>query len=436
MSKSLVEAFNIKRRSTDISEVSDYEIFADKELLEQLRLKIMGNLTEREVLTDEPATDFIDVEIEGATEGYDLTNEERNYLRHLIENELNGYGPLTELLKDKNVTDIMVNSPKEIYIEIDGKMVKDDSVSFINNDHIIRSINKMLNDSKSTIDLAKPIIDARLKDGSRIYGILPPLAVNGPMLTIHKFKNEAKTIEDFIRMGSLTTYMANFLAACVRAKCNILISGSSSSGGTTLLGALCDLIADDERIITIEDMAELKINKKHLVSLESKATNYNISLNELIKSAVRMRPDRVIVGELIGDEAFLLLQIMNSGSEGAMSLIHAVGVNDAIKRLETLVLMSGVNIPLKVIREYILSAIDIVVNIEKLSDGKRKITSICELKLDNNGEIVPDEIFAFRQDGMTENKEVKGEYILFKNKKLKILPKLKNAGIDDIKDMF
>ena len=149
-----------------------------------------------------------------------------------------------------------------------------------------------------------------------------------------------------------------------------------------------------------------------------------------------MRPDRVIVGELIGDEAFLLLQIMNSGSEGAMSLIHAVGVNDAIKRLETLVLMSGVNIPLKVIREYILSAIDIVVNIEKLSDGKRKITSICELKLDNNGEIVPDEIFAFRQDGMTENKEVKGEYILFKNKKLKILPKLKNAGIDDIKDMF
>ncbi len=430
MSKSLVEAFNIKRKSADLSEVSDYEIFADKELLEQLRLKIMGNLTEREVLTDEPATDFIDVEIENATEGYDLTNEERNHLRHLIENELNGYGPLTELLQDKNITEIMVNNPKEIYIEIDGKIMKDDSVSFINNDHIIRSINKMLSDSGSVIDLSKPIIDARLKDGSRIYGILPPLAVNGPMLTIHKFKKEASNIEDFIRMGSLTTYMANFLAACVKAKCNILISGSSSSGGTTLLGALCNLIDDEERIITVEDIAELKIAKKHVISLESKSTNYNISLKDLIKSAVRMRPDRLIVGEIIGDEAFQLLQVMNSGNDGAMSVIHALGVKDAIKRLETLVLMNGLNIPLNVIREYILSAIDIVVNIERLSDGKRKVTSICELKLDNNGEIIPNEIFAFRQNGMTESKEVIGEYIMSKDKNFKVLNRLKNAGID------
>ena len=430
MSKSLVEAFNIKRKSADLSEVSDYEIFADKELLEQLRLKIMGNLTEREVLTDEPATDFIDVEIENATEGYDLTNEERNHLRHLIENELNGYGPLTELLQDKNITEIMVNNPKEIYIEIDGKIIKDDSVSFINNDHIIRSINKMLSDSGSVIDLSNPIIDARLKDGSRIYGILPPLAVNGPMLTIHKFKKEASNIEDFIRMGSLTTYMANFLASCVKAKCNILISGSSSSGGTTLLGALCNLIDEQERIITVEDIAELKIAKKHVISLESKSTNYNISLKDLIKSAVRMRPDRLIVGEIIGDEAFQLLQVMNSGNDGAMSVIHALGVKDAIKRLETLVLMNGLNIPLNVIREYILSAIDIVVNIERLSDGKRKVTSICELKLDNNGEIIPNEIFAFRQNGMTESKEVIGEYIMSKDKNFKVLNRLKNVGID------
>ena len=429
MSKSLVEAFNIKRKNVDLNEVSDYEIFADKELLEQLRLKIMGNLTEREVLTDEPATSYIDLEIENATEGYDLTNEERNHLRHLIENELNGYGPLTELLKDKNITEIMVNSPKEIYIEIDGKIIKDDSVSFINNDHIIRSINKMLSDSGSNIDLSNPIIDARLKDGSRIYGILPPLAVNGPMFNIHKFKSEAKTIEDFIRIGSLTTDMANFLSSCVKSKANILISGSSSSGGTTLLGALCELINDEERIITVEDIAELKINKKHVVSLESKATNYHISLKELIKSAVRMRPDRLIVGELIGEEAFLFLQVMNSGADGAMSIIHALGVKDAIKRLETLVLMNDLNIPLNVIREYILSAIDIVVNIEKLSDGKRKITSICELKLDSNGEIIPDEIFVFKQDGMTSNKEVTGEYKEFKNKNLKILKKFKNSGI-------
>ncbi len=430
MSKSLVEAFNIKRKSADLSEVSDYEIFADKELLEQLRLKIMGNLTEREVLTDEPATEFIDVEIENATEGYDLTNEERNHLRHLIENELNGYGPLTELLQDKNITEIMVNNPKEIYIEIDGKIMKDDSVSFINNDHIIRSINKMLSDSGSVIDLSNPIIDARLKDGSRIYGILPPLAVNGPMLTIHKFKKEASNIEDFIRMGSLTPYMANFLASCVKAKCNILISGSSSSGGTTLLGALCNLIDDEERIITVEDIAELKIAKKHVISLESKSTNYNISLKDLIKSAVRMRPDRLIVGEIIGDEAFQLLQVMNSGNDGSMSVIHALGVKDAIKRLETLVLMNGLNIPLNVIREYILSAIDIVVNIERLSDGKRKITSICELKLDSNGEIIPNEIFAFRQNGMTDSKEVIGEYILYKDKNFKVFNKLKNRGID------
>ncbi len=429
MSKSLVEAFNIKRKNADLSEVADYEIFADKELLEQLRLKIMGNLTEREVLTDEPATEYIDLEIENATEGYDLTNEERIHLRHLIENELNGYGPLTELLKDKNITEIMVNSPKEIYIEIDGKVIKDDSVSFINEEHIIRSINKMLSESGNTIDLANPIIDARLKDGSRLYAILPPLASKGPMITIHKFKKDAESIEDFIRMGSLTTNMANFLSSCVKAKANILISGSSSSGATTLLGALCELIPDEERIITVEDMVELQINKKNVVSLESKSSNYHISLKELIKSAVRMRPDRIIVGELIGDEAFQLLQVMNSGNDGAMSVIHAMGVTDAIKRLETLVLMNDLNIPLKVIREYILSAIDIVVNIERLSDGKRKITSICELKLDNNGEIVPDEIFIFKQDGMTSNKEVIGEYIQFENKKFKILKKFKNVGI-------
>lgn len=435
MSKSLVEAFNIKRKSADLSEISDYEVFADKELLEQLRLKIMGNLAEREVLTDENASDFIDTEIETATEGYDLTNEERNHLRHLIENELNGYGPLTELLQDKNITEIMVNNPKEIYIEIDGKIMKDDSVSFINNDHIIRSINKMLSDSGNVIDLAKPIIDARLKDGSRIYGILPPLAVNGPMLTIHKFKKEASDIEDFIRMGSLTTNMANFLASCVKAKCNILVSGSSSSGGTTLLGTLANLISDDERIITVEDIAELKIAKKHVISLESKATNFNIGLKDLIKSAVRMRPDRLIVGEIIGDEAFLLLQVMNSGNDGSMCSIHALGVKDAIKRLETLVLMNGLNIPLNVIREYILSAIDIVVNIERLSDGKRKVTSICELKLDNNGEIIANEIFAFKQNGMTENKEVIGEYVTNKKQNFKVLNKLKNVGID-ISEIF
>ncbi len=438
MSKSLVNAFLNTNKLPKQKEITDYEMFPDKDLLETLRTKIMGKLIAKSSIKEENLSDFIDNIIDEAIQGYDLTNLQRNHLYHVIENEMKGYGPLTELLEDENITEIMVNSPDEIYIEIDGKLKKDESVSFINNDHIIRTMNKLIAQTGKAIDLSYPMIDARLDDGSRIYGILPPLSLHGPIINIHKFQKETSTIDDFIRLGSITPYMATFLASAVKGKCNILISGSSGSGGTTLLASLSDFIGDDERIITIEDMPELRIKKEHVVALETKISSMatlQITMKDLLKNAVRMRPDRIIVGELIGEEAFDLLQIMNSGHDGAMTTIHANGIKDAISRLETLVLLNGYSIPLKVIREYIVSAIDLIVNIERLSDGKRKVTSICELEI-VNGEIIPNEIFAFHQKGITKNNEVSGEYILYDKKVPKIIKKLNQLGIYDVDFMF
>ena len=391
MKNSLVEAFNYKRKTKSFDEVNDYEIFPNKELLETLRTKIIENLIDKEMPQDKLLNQFVNDEIDKTIEGYDLTNLERSHLYNLIDNEINGYGPLTELLEDKNITEIMVNSPNEIYIEIDGQLIRDESVSFINDEHIIRTIERMIGPMGRTIDATNPMVDSRLKDGSRINAVIPPLSTKGPVITIRKFKRELATIEDLLRIGSMTPYMATFLDAAVRGKCNILVCGGTGSGKTTLLNILSGFIPDNERIITIEDAAELKLEKEHVISLETRVTNYDtdgeITIRDLVINALRMRPDRIIVGEVRGKEAFDMLQAMNTGHEGSLTTLHANGPHDALNRLETMVLMSGLDIPVKAIREYIVSAIDLVVNIERMSDGKRKITSISELTGLNNGEI-------------------------------------------------
>ena len=436
----MVEAFNIERKQTKVDNITDYEIFPDKKLLDDLRVKIVENLIDQEVPQDKLLQEFINDEIDRSIEGYDLTNLERSHLYNLIDNEINGYGPLTELLEDKNITEIMVNSPKEIYIEIDGQLIRDESVSFINDEHIIRTIERMIGPMGRTIDATNPMVDSRLKDGSRINAVIPPLSTKGPVITIRKFKSEMTSADDMIRIGSMTPYMATFLEAAVKGKCNIIVCGGTGSGKTTLLNILSSFIPNNERIITIEDAAELKLEKEHVISLETRVTNYDnegeITIQDLVINALRMRPDRIIVGEVRGKEAFDMLQAMNTGHEGSITTLHANGPKDALNRLETMVLMSGLDIPIKAIREYIVSAIDLVVNIERMSDGKRKITSISELESFQDGEIHLKEIFAFHQKGVTDNGEVDGTYTLYDDKVPKVYRKIAARGITEINEMF
>ncbi len=436
---SLIDAFNIERKTPKISAISDYEIFSDKKLLDELRTTIVENLIDKEIPEDKVLNEFINEEIESAIEGYDLTNLERSHLYNLIENEINGFGPLTELLEDKNITEIMVNSPNEIYIEIDGQIIKDESVSFINDEHIVRTIERLIEPLGRTIDVANPMVDSRLLDGSRINAVIPPLSTKGPVITIRKFKETMTSIDDLIRIGSLTPYMARFLEASVKGKLNIIVCGGTGSGKTTLLNILSSFIGSQERIITIEDAAELHLHQEHVISLETRVTNYDndgeITIRDLVRNSLRMRPDRILVGEVRGKEAFDMLQAMNTGHDGSLTTLHANGASDALNRLETMVLMSGLDIPIKAIREYIISAIDLVVTIERMNDGRRKVTSISEINGFIDDRIQLKDIFKFNQKGLTETGEVDGEFVLFKTTP-RVYKKLIAHGINDLDDIF
>lgn len=435
----LRDAFDVKIKQKRQDILNDYEIFPDKKLLDNLRTEIVEALIDHEMPSDISMNEWINEEIDKTIEGYDLSNLERSHLFNLIDNEINGNGPISELLEDDNITEIMINSPDEIYIEIDGVISRDDSVSFINDEHIIRTVQRLIGPLGRTIDTNNPMVDSRLLDGSRINAVIPPLSTKGPVVTIRKFKESMSNIDELIRIGTLTPYMARFLDAAVRGKCNMIICGGTGSGKTTLLNVLSSFIGENERIITIEDAAELKLNQNHIISLETRNTNYDagseVTIRDLVINSLRMRPDRIIVGEVRGKEAFDMLQAMNTGHDGSLTTLHANGALDALNRLETMVIMGGLEIPIKAVREYIVSAIDLIVNIERMSDGKRKVTSISELVGIENGEIKLNEIFAFNQSGLTENGEVDGEFILY-DKEPKVYKKIKARGIDTIEDIF
>ncbi len=438
-SKNFVDEFNLTIEKEEYHNISDYDRFKNKELLDLLRSKIIQNLIDDNINNQPDEENFIREVVDSSLDGYDLTLEQRSYIYNLIDNEVNGNGPITELLKDKSITEIMVNGKDEIYIEIDGKIVKDDSVSFINDAHIIRTIQRLIQPLGRTIDTANPMVDARLSDGSRLNAVIAPLSLKGPVLTIRKFKQDLANIDDFLRGGALTNDMAIFLEACVKAKLNIIICGGTGGGKTTLLNVLSSFIHNDERIITIEDAAELKLHQNHVISLETRLTNYEgqgaITIRDLVINSLRMRPDRIIVGEVRGKEAFDMLQAMNTGHSGSLTTMHANSPSDALNRLETLVLMAGMEIPVSAIREYIVNAINIVVNIARLSDGKRKITSISEIVGFDNDDIKLNEIFKFKQEGITENGEVTGSFVT-NCKRPKVMDKIKAKGISiDIFDI-
>lgn len=429
---SLLNEFNVRKKEIVLEDVNDYEVFPDKAKLEVLRTKIVQNLINNQIPSNVSLEQYINDEIDATLEDYDLDAAQRNYIFNLIQNEINGYGPLTDLLNNDTVTEIMVNGINDIYVEVDGKLVKDESVSFINENHIIRTIQRIVQPLGRTIDAVNPMVDARLRDGSRLNAIIPPLSLTGPVVTIRKFSKRMEDVDDLLRIGSLTTHMALFLQACVRAKLNIIISGGTGTGKTTLLNILSGFIDDEERIITIEDAAELKLHQSHVISLETRMTNYEgegeITIRDLVRNSLRMRPDRIIVGEVRGKEAFDMLQAMNTGHEGSITTLHANSPDDAINRLETMMLMNDMELPVSAIRNYIEKAIDIVVQIDRLSDGKRKITSISEVVGMKDDKVKLKEIFGFKENGLSEQGNVRGEFIVYKYTP-KVYDRMKRKGI-------
>ncbi|RPJ49122.1 MAG: CpaF family protein [Chloroflexi bacterium] len=336
----------------------------------------------------------------------------RDQLFHDILDDLLGFGPLQPLIEDESITEIMVNGPKKVFVERKGKLTKT-NVAFENDAAVLRVIDKIIMPLGRRVDNDTPTVDARLPDGSRVNAVIAPCSIDGPTITIRQFKKDKLTVDQLISYGSLTKSMAEFVRACVIARFNIVISGGTGSGKTTLLNVLSGYIPEDERIITIEDAAELKLQQDHVVRLETKSANlegrHAVTIRDLVKNSLRMRPDRIVVGECRGGETLDMLQAMNTGHDGSLTTLHANAPRDALSRMETMCLMSGMDLPLKVIREQIASAIDLIVQQSRLKDGSRKVTAITEVAGMEGDTVVLTDIFKFEQTGISTEGKVLGE---------------------------
>jgi pilus assembly protein CpaF len=330
-----------------------------------------------------------------------FTEDERLRLVHAVTEDVLGYGPIQEFLDDPSVTEVMVNSTEAIYIERHGKLV-DTGNRFYSAEHLRRLIERIASQVGRRIDEASPMVDARLPDGSRINAIIAPLAVDGPMLTVRKFSQRALTVDDLVDIGTLTRPLADFLEACVASKVTIVVSGGTGSGKTTLLNGLSSFIPEDERIVSIEDAVELQLQQRHRIRLESRPPNIEgkgqVTIRDLVRNALRMRPDRIVVGEVRGAEAIDMLQAMNTGHEGSLTTLHANSPRDALARIETMVLMSGMELPLQAVREQVASAIDLIVHVERLADGSRRVVAVSDVTGMEGPTIQLNELFSFDYD--------------------------------------
>ncbi len=354
------------------------------------------------------------VEIILAEENLALPGTEKDRLCKGIQDELLGYGPLEPLLQDPRVGDILVNAYNRVYVERRGKLVRS-SVRFKDNAHLLKIIEKIASGVGRRIDESCPMVDARLPDGSRVNAIIPPLALDGPSLSIRKFAKDPIKVQDLINFGSITPEIAQVLEAMVKARLNVLISGGTGTGKTTFLNVLSSFIPYDERIITIEDSAELQLQQEHVVRLETRPPNLEgmgeVTQRDLVRNALRMRPERIILGEVRGGEALDMLQAMNTGHDGSLATIHANSSRDALTRLETMVSMAGLNIPDKAIRHQICSAIDVVLQLARLSDGSRRMIHLHEIIGMEGDMITMQEIFLYELLGLTEDRRVRGRFI-------------------------
>ena len=340
-----------------------------------------------------------------------MGRSERQRLFDSIHHDIIGLGPLELLLSDDDISEIMVNGPKQIYIEKKGKLIRSD-VTFNDDAHVLRILDRIVAPLGRRIDESSPMVDARLKDGSRVNAVIRPLALNGPTITIRKFRKEALTIADLVRFGSVTQDMADFLSACVRARLNMVVAGGTGSGKTTTLNILSSFIPDDERIITVENAAELQLRQDHVVTLESRPPNVEgkgeVSIRDLVINCLRMRPERIVVGECRGGETLDMLQAMNTGHDGSMTTLHANTPRDAVSRIETMCLMAGMDLPARAIREQIASAVEVFVQQSRLKDGSRKITAVTEVSGMEGDVVVLQDIFLFEQTGIDERGKIVG----------------------------
>ncbi len=359
-----------------------------------------------------------------------LSRLERDRLFNQLLDEILGYGPIQPFLNDDTINEIMVNGPYNIYIERNGKIEKTNA-TFRDSEHLMRVIDRILAPLGRRVDESVPYMDARLPDGSRVNVIIPPLSLIGPVLTIRKFAKIPFTVEKLIELGTITPEAIEFLKACVIARLNIVISGGTGSGKTTFLNVLSGFIPNDERIITIENAAELQLRQEHVITLETRPPNIEgkgeVTMRDLVINALRMRPDRIIVGEVRGGEALDMLQAMNTGHDGSLTTLHANSPRDALSRIETMVLMAGVEIPVKAIRQQIASAIDLIIHMERLKDGSRKVVQITEVKGMEGDTIVLQDIFVFEQLGI-ENGKIIGQ-LRPTGLRPKVVEKIEAAGI-------
>jgi pilus assembly protein CpaF len=336
---------------------------------------------------------------------------DRDRLIDEITDDTLGHGPLERLLADDSVTEIMVNGPGDVWIERRGRLYET-TVKFTDDAHLRRIINRIVSQIGRRVDESSPMVDARLPDGSRVNAIIPPLSLSGPLVTIRKFMKERMDLEDVVRLGTLTPDAVEFLDVCLRAELNILISGGTGSGKTTLLNAMSTRIPEEERIVTIEDAAELRLNQRHVLRLESRPANIEgegqVAIRDLVRNSLRMRPDRIIVGEVRGAEALDMLQAMNTGHDGSLCTIHANTSRDALARIETMVLMSGYDLPIHAIRQQVASALDLIVHIERMPDGSRKVTQVTEVQRMEGDVITMQDLFSFEVDEVAGSHGVVG----------------------------
>jgi pilus assembly protein CpaF len=367
-----------------------------------------------------------------------LSRSDRDRIAREIADDIFGYGPLERLLSDRTISEVMVNGHEQIWIERDG-LISLTELRFADDAQLRRIITKMVGQVGRRIDESSPLVDARLPDGSRVNAIIPPLSLSGPLLTVRRFDQERFDLAELIRIDTLSETSADFLCACIKADLNILISGGTGTGKTTMLNALSAAVPDRDRIVTIEDAAELQLQQRHVVRLESRPKNIEgegeITIRDLVRNALRMRPDRIIVGEVRGAEALDMLQAMNTGHEGSLSTIHANSARDALNRLETMVLMAGYELPVRAIRHHVSSALDLIVQIERLDDGTRHVTLVTEVQRMEGDVITLQNLFEFKIDEVTEDRRVIG-HLRPTGLRPSFLPKFERHGVELPGDLF
>ncbi|WP_141013837.1 CpaF family protein [Nocardioides sambongensis] len=381
--------------SADTDRLEELKARVHAELLRELGPRLYDAEMEQSDLEDQVRTVLADVL---GAQDRPLSNADRSRVTSEITDDILGFGPIDPMLRDPEISEVMVNAYDSIWLERRGRLVKAD-VHFTDEAHLRRTIDKIVSRIGRRVDESSPMVDARLPDGSRVNAVIPPLAIDGSALTIRKFAADALTIEDLINLGSLTTATADFLAACVRGRLNIVVSGGTGAGKTTTLNAVSSFIPTDERIVTIEDAAELQLAQDHVVRLESRPSNIEgrgeVSIRDLVRNSLRMRPDRIVIGEVRDASALDMLQAMNTGHDGSICTLHSNGPRDTLSRLETMVLMAGMDLPIKAVREQISAAVDLIVHQNRFKDGSRRITHITEVERMEGDVITLQDIFVF-----------------------------------------